>query len=396
MRSLKTIFPPYTFRSGDGSEAGLYRIGGYRAAQCRAPRHVGTKANVLFALVGLVWVLSAGCASRDGPIFEPPDPLIRWPSPPAPARIAYVGSLRQADDLKPPKKILSSIGNFFVGRKPPQPLYGPRDVVCSRDGRYVWIADPGGRCLHRFDLVDRTYEKITTIDGQPVFTPVGVCLGPPGSILVCDSEAVAIHRLSISNGASLGSLRLPEDVLRPTAAAYDPAHDELFVVDVSAHDVKVLGLDGSLRRLIGRRGNRAGEFNFPTAIAVLGDDIWVVDTGNNRVQRLTRLGQPVGIIGKAGDAPGDLALPRDLAFDSDGNLYVVDARFENVQVFDRAGRLLLFFGEEGHGPGEFWLPGGIHIDAQDRIWICDSYNGRVQVFDYLRPEPRDDTAPWER
>ena len=87
--------------------------------------------------------------------------------------------------------------------------------------------------------------------------------------------------------------------------------------------------------------------------------------------------------GRVGDAPGDLALPKGVAVDSQGHLYVVDARFENVQIFDREGRLLLSFGEEGNAPGEFWLPSGIHVDSTDRIWVCDSYGRRVQVFDFI-------------
>jgi hypothetical protein len=95
------------------------------------------------------------------------------------------------------------------------------------------------------------------------------------------------------------------------------------------------------------------------------------------------MGEPVTMFGRAGDAPGDLALPKGLAMDPYNHLYVVDGRFENVQVFDRTGRLLLFWGEEGGAPGDFWLPAGIFIDGNGRIWVCDTYNRRVQVFDYL-------------
>jgi DNA-binding beta-propeller fold protein YncE len=97
-------------------------------------------------------------------------------------------------------------------------------------------------------------------------------------------------------------------------------------------------------------------------------------------------GDFVNLFGRKGDAAGDFALPRDVAFDSDGHVYVLDNQFENVQVFDRDGRLLMAFGEEGAGPGRFSLPSGITIDQRDRIWIADTYNRRVQVFEYLREE----------
>lgn len=89
------------------------------------------------------------------------------------------------------------------------------------------------------------------------------------------------------------------------------------------------------------------------------------------------------VFGEAGDAPGQMALPKAIAIDDEGNIYVLDARFENLQIFDRSGRLLLVVGEEGIGPGQFWLPGGIFITTDGLIFVADSHNGRVQVFRYL-------------
>jgi len=89
------------------------------------------------------------------------------------------------------------------------------------------------------------------------------------------------------------------------------------------------------------------------------------------------------VFGQKGDAAGDFARPRDVAFDADGHVYVLDNQFENVQIFTPDGRLLMAFGQGGSGPGEFSLPSGITIDEGGRIWIADSLNRRVQVFQYL-------------
>ena len=94
-------------------------------------------------------------------------------------------------------------------------------------------------------------------------------------------------------------------------------------------------------------------------------------------------GRCLKTIGQKGNGAGDFALPKGVAFDSEGHLYVVDSQFENVQIFDSEGRLLLAFGREGRDLGEFWLPTGIAIDDKDRIWIADGGNRRIQVFVYL-------------
>jgi DNA-binding beta-propeller fold protein YncE len=334
--------------------------------------------------IGFMVLNGAGCSPALRPIFEPQDTAPVWPGPPAAPRIRYLGELAAAADLKPPRRLFQGIGDLLLGPAKPSPLYGPRAVVCTPDGGRVWVGDAGGRCLHLLDLETRAYKKIERVGGVPLLAPVGLCLGPEGSIFVCDSEAPALYRISDRDGALRQTVRLPEDVLRPVAASWDEAAGELYVVDIKAHDLKVLGLDGALRRILGRRGNGPGEFNFPSDVADDGRTLWIVDTGNARLQGLRRTGEAEFEIGRVGDGPGNLALPKAVALDSEGQLYVVDARFENVQIFDRQGELLLFFGEEGTGPGRFWLPADIFIDRQDRIWVCDTYNGRLQVFEYVR------------
>ncbi|UCE60668.1 MAG: 6-bladed beta-propeller [Phycisphaerales bacterium] len=274
-----------------------------------------------------------------------------------------------------------------MGRKKPEQLYGPRAVVTTSEGRRIWISDPGGRCLHLFDLQDRSYKKIIRVGNDRLLSPAGLCAGPDETIFVSDTENASIYQLSARTGTLLRSLRIIDDLDRPAALSFDDNSQELFVVDVAAHNVKVLTPQGQLVRVIGRRGTEEGQFNFPCDIADDGTTIWIADTGNQRVQGLTHAGDPVAVLGRAGDAPGEMALPKALATDRAGNVYVVDARFENVQIFNRTGDLLLVIGEEGIGPGQFWLPSGIFIDSNNRVWICDTYNRRVQVFDVL-----DDTS----
>lgn len=346
----------------------------------------------LARLLALVLPLT-GCTPALRPIFEPLRPEIAWPPAPTPARIRYVGQLRTEADLNAPVKPFARLAAVLVGEKEPAKLYGPRSLVRTPDGERIWIADPGGRCLHLFDLRQRRYLKVERIGDAHLLAPVDLCLGPEESFYVCDSENVAIHRLSDRTGALLESLRLPEDLHRPVAIAYDRDTGELFVVDVVAHDIKVLGRDGRLMRIIGRRGAGAGQFNYPCDLALDGEALWVADAGNHRVQAVGRDGTPLAGFGEAGDALGDLALPKGIALDSGGHIYVVDVRFENVQIFDRSGTLLLVFGGEGNGPGEFWLPATIFIDPTDRIWVCDSYNKRVQVFDYVRQPEMQESEP---
>lgn len=340
--------------------------------------------HIVVAQLCMLIVFSSGaCRTLPKPVFDESAAPLVWPPPPQPARIRYVGQLATSGDLKASRSGLENIGRLFIGKKPPSPLYGPRAVVVTGDGERVWVADPGGRCLHLFDLKCRTYLRLDKLGEKRLMTPVGACVGSGGTIFVCDSEANSVYRLGDRDGRLPETLRVPDELQRPVAMYYDPHTDELYVVDVTGHDVKVLGAGGELLRVIGRRGSGPGEFNFPSAITADENHLWIADSGNHRVQQITRSGEAVAAFGQAGDAPGDLAMPKSVALDPAGHLYVVDGRFENIQIFDREGRLLLFFGEEGSGPGQFWLPGGIFIEPSGRIWVCDSYNRRLQIFQYL-------------
>ncbi|MCP4251148.1 MAG: hypothetical protein GY778_29270, partial [bacterium] len=285
----------------------------------------------------------AGCSEHLEPIFDPQPQMLTWPPLPAPARIRYVGQIHRAADLRAPKKMFESLGSLLLGPPKAQPLYGPRSLTSTRQGQRLWVADPGGRRVHLFDLERRIYLEISRAGETPLLSPVDVCPGPGESIFICDSENVAIYRVRESDGTLIEALPIPEELTRPVALHFDGVRNELYVVDAVAHRVVVLGGSGRLLRIIGGRGDQPGQFNFPCDIAQHDDLIWVVDSGNQRVQGLTAQGEAVAIFGTPGDAPGDLALPKSIAFDGDGHAYVVDARFENVQVFDRSGRLLLFF-----------------------------------------------------
>jgi len=339
------------------------------------------------SVTALVASLGAACQQPLKPVFTPLPTPLTWPAPPNEARVRYVGALTSSADLKPPPKAFQGLTDFLIGKKAPQELFGPRAVTVSRNGRFVWIADPGGRCVHGFDIVGRGYTKITEAGGTPLLSPVGLCLEGDRSLLVCDSEGVAIHRLDVATGAFVATLELPEDIQRPVALYHDEGRGELFVVDVLDHNIKVLNHEARLLRTLGTRGNAPGTFNFPSDITSDGSTLWIADTGNHRVQGIGFDGRPVLSFGQVGDAPGDLAMPKGVALDRDGHLYVVDARFENVQIFSPQGELLLYFGEEGTRPGAFWLPAGIFIDRDNRIWVCDTYNKRVQVFEYLSMNP---------
>jgi sugar lactone lactonase YvrE len=73
-------------------------------------------------------------------------------------------------------------------------------------------------------------------------------------------------------------------------------------------------------------------------------------------------------------------MPEGVAVDSHGNLYILDTGNHRVQKFGPDGRFLASFGRQGQGPGDFAYPDSIDIDGEDLIWVSDPNNQRIQVL----------------
>jgi len=73
-------------------------------------------------------------------------------------------------------------------------------------------------------------------------------------------------------------------------------------------------------------------------------------------------------------------MPAGMALDSRGNLYILDTGNHRVQKFSPEGRYLASFGRQGQGPGDFSYPDSIDIDGEDMVWVSDPNNQRIQVL----------------
>lgn len=330
--------------------------------------------------VGLVIAscLLAGCGS---PVREPEaGPVPVWPAAPDEPRITYVRSIRAPDDLGIAKGLLAQLGDLVFGRTEDR-LVRPMAVVEA--GGMLYVADPGARGVHRFDSAHGKYDLVSGPDGAALPSPVGLAKGTGGEIYVADSKLAQILLIE-PGGREARPLRLAAPLSQPTGISFDAAARRLVVVDTGAHCLRVFDAEGALVETIGRRGQGAGEFNFPTHVWWSAPDrLYVTDALNFRVQILSGRGLVLGGFGRHGDGSGDLSLQKGVATDRFGHVYVVDSHFHAVQVFDEGGRFLLSVGGLGQAPGEFWLPTGIFIGDDDQIYVADSYNQRIQVFRYI-------------
>ncbi len=142
-------------------------------------------------------------------------------------------------------------------------------------------------------------------------------------------------------------------------------------------------------------------------------NLYVSDTRNSRIVKITLNGRLISIIGKRERI---LSLPLGIDVSKDGKIYVCDRGRSALFIFDSQGNLLrtikmleplkpkvaddrlyvstrgsiavldldgnfLFhWGRFGKKPGEFAYPNGIAVDKEGNVYISDLNNLRVQAF----------------
>lgn len=134
-------------------------------------------------------------------------------------------------------------------------------------------------------------------------------------------------------------------------------------------------------------------FSDPFGIAINDDGvIFIADAGDsNRIRKLTPDGSVTTVAGSVegfADGPGTQAAfntPSGLALDSEGNLFVADTGNNRIRKITPAGLVSTVAGNgtAGYvdGPGtqaQFDGPIGLAVDSRGNIYVADTYNDRVR------------------
>ena len=144
----------------------------------------------------------------------------------------------------------------------------------------------------------------------------------------------------------------------------------------------------------GGTGSGPGNLAAPNATATdSAGNVWVADTGHNRVQEFNSKGEFVQQFGAAGTGNGQFTSMRDLAINqSTGNVYVAAAN--RVQEFNSKGEYLRQWGAEGTGNGQFEALAGVAIDPEGHVWTVESgVSGSRQTACCRSSPPKAPTSP---
>jgi sugar lactone lactonase YvrE len=176
----------------------------------------------------------------------------------------------------------------------------------------------------------------------------------------------------------------------------------LYIADAGdAQRIRRIAPDGTVSTLAGsERGFADGpsafaRFDTPSGVAIdPGGAVYVADTANNAIRRITRDGVVSTIAGNGAagyrDGVGMDALfngPVGVTVDGTGRVLVADTYNDRIRAIELDGRVITIAGSGRNGladgpsaEADFDTPCGVAVDAAGNVYVADTGNGAVRML----------------
>ncbi|UCE59651.1 MAG: hypothetical protein JSU63_19680 [Phycisphaerales bacterium] len=309
----------------------------------------------VFGIVGLaLGGLVTGCSAP----AKSQQPLLLFPPPPHKPRVQFLTWASGSEEVELPTNMLDDflLGENTTADEQIQKPYG----VAARDG-VIYVCDTKDLCLAKLDFKNNSYSTFGTRGPGRLRKPINIVIDPLGYKFVADP----VRKQIVVYG--------PDDAYVTVLDVPAPCHP----VDVAVHENELYVLDnddtpqvvvmnrttGEVLRTFGELGTEPGQFRIPGSLTVGPDGyVYVSDTQNYRIQKLTRHGEPVWVRGAPGYRLGRFGRLRGVRTGPDGIIYIADGATEIVQMFNSDGEILMHFGGPGNVPGALVLPSTLAVD----------------------------------
>ncbi len=297
--------------------------------------------------------------------------------------------------------------------------------IASTSAGAVYVADTGNHTIRGMSSLG----AVTTLagsagqmgsangtGGQALFAyPYGVASDGAGHLYIADSgnntirEATAAGVVTTVAGlagpaANADGQGVAARFSGPSGVAAD-GKGNVFVADAGNSTIRMIAAGGMVTTFAGTAGaagssdgtGAGARFNAPAGVAVDAvGNVYVADTKNNTIRKITAGGSVTTLAGVAGqtgsgDGAGGSARfngPYAVAVDGPGNVYVADFFNATIRKIDTSGTVTTLAGSAGHvgfadGPGavaRFNQPYGLTVDGSGNIYVADTYNRAVRMI----------------
>ncbi len=309
-------------------------------------------------------------------------------------------------------------------------FYHPQSVAVDANSN-LFVADFGNNTIRKM-TPDGT---VTTFAGQAgngrsgdgtgsgaYFNgPAGVAADLAGNVYVADSVNNTIRKIttnavvttlagsSIASGSTDGT-GTNAHFLQPLGVAVD-ASNNVYVADYGNHVIRKISSAGAVTTLAGTAGNygsadgtgAAAQFYQPEGVAVDSSyNVYVADTGNGTIRKITSGGVVTTLAGSAGNygsangsgANAQFYQPRAVAVDAFGNVYVADFLNNAIRSVSSGGVVTTLAGTVGtagyvdgvNSSAQFRGPQGLAVKANSSgVYVADFFNNAIRLVSTAGP-----------
>jgi hypothetical protein len=172
---------------------------------------------------------------------------------------------------------------------------------------------------------------------------------------------------------------------RPQALSID-LYGNLYIADTGNNRVLKCSQEGKLLRQVGGFGWGKEQFDAPVDVwAENGLDVLIIDYNNRRLERYDKDLHYISSLYNDETAPATVqfAFPVAVAFSGHGEVLLADGEFQRIVRMNSFGKLLGSFGDYDAGEGAMASPVKIAISSRDEIFVADSARSRVVKYDYF-------------
>ena len=293
-------------------------------------------------------------------------------------------------------------------------------VSLASVGSDLYVSDTGNQVVRKVNTTNLGFT--TTLAGTPQVagsadgtgglarfdSPEGIASDglSLASLYVADTGNHTVRQVTLGgsvttvagNPPQAGSADLQGDAARFRApAGVVVIGDDVFVADKENHTIRKIDSAGVATTIAGAAGSPGStdtppRFQFPAGITVLGGELYVTDSGNNTIRRVTTAGVVTTIAGNPGstgsaDGSGITALfnnPQGIVA-LGGDLYVADFGNNTIRKVSTGGNVTTIAGSAGNpgaadGPSSvarFRSPLGI-ATLGTSLYVADSGNDTIR------------------
>ncbi len=177
----------------------------------------------------------------------------------------------------------------------------------------------------------------------------------------------------------------------------------IYIADTGDNTIRKIAANGAVSTFAGSPGISGSVdgngtnalFNAPQGIAVDGSgNVYVSDTGNDTIRRITSAGAVntlAGLAGTAGSANGlgtNAAFyePEGIAVDTQSNVFVADTWNHTIREVNSTGMVMTIAGTAGNfgsvnangTSASFYEPGAVAVDGSDDVFVADTGNNLIR------------------